>query len=80
MVFGEEAADGLAIDLARGEVDETLAVLGAVLDLQRKEDIGRSSGMSLRHTLVSFSGSRKCEEKREEKKKKIKGRPLGVRR
>lgn len=64
MVFGEEAADGLAIDLARGEVDETLAVLGAVLDLQRKEDIGRSSGMSLRHTLVSFSGSRKCEEKR----------------
>jgi hypothetical protein len=33
VVFGEEAADGLAVDLARGEVDETLVVLGAVLDL-----------------------------------------------
>ena len=43
VVFGEEAADGLAIDLARGEVDETLAVLGAVLDLQRKEGIGHQS-------------------------------------
>lgn len=32
MVFGEEAADGLAVDLARGEVDETLVVLGAVLN------------------------------------------------
>jgi len=32
VVFGEEAADGLAIDLAGGEVDETLAVLGAVFD------------------------------------------------
>lgn len=39
MVFGEEAADGLAIDLARGEVDETLAVLGAVLDLRRKVSV-----------------------------------------
>ena len=34
VVFGEEAADGLAVDLAGGEVDETLAVLGAVLDLR----------------------------------------------
>jgi len=32
VVFGEEAADGLAVDLAGGEVDETLVVLGAVLD------------------------------------------------
>lgn len=31
MVFGEEAADGLAVDLARGEVDQTLVVLRAVL-------------------------------------------------
>jgi hypothetical protein len=36
VVFGEEAADGLAVDLAGGEVDETLAVLGAVLDLDRR--------------------------------------------
>jgi len=43
VVFGEEAADGLAIDLAGGEVDETLAVLGAVFDLQRKEGIGHQS-------------------------------------
>lgn len=34
VVFGEEAADGLAVDLARGEVDETLVVLGAVLNLR----------------------------------------------
>ena len=27
VVLGEEAADGLAVDLARGEVDQTLAVL-----------------------------------------------------
>lgn len=33
VVGGEEAADGLAVDLARGEVDETLVVLRAVLDL-----------------------------------------------
>jgi hypothetical protein len=46
VVFGEEAADGLAIDLARGEVDETLAVLGAVLDLKRREGRKRSSAMS----------------------------------
>ena len=34
MILGEEAADGLAVDLARGEVDQTLAVLRAVLDLR----------------------------------------------
>jgi hypothetical protein len=34
VILGEEAADGLAVDLARGEVDQTLAVLRAVLDLQ----------------------------------------------
>lgn len=39
VVFGEEAADGLAVDLAGGEVDETLAVLGAVLDLRGTEGI-----------------------------------------
>jgi hypothetical protein len=38
VVFGEEAADGLAVDLARGEVDETLVVLGAVLDLGSDEN------------------------------------------
>jgi len=37
VVFGEEAADGLAVDLAGGEVDETLVVLGAVLDLRSGE-------------------------------------------
>ena len=38
VVFGEEAADGLAVDLAGGEVDETLVVLGAVLDLGSDEN------------------------------------------
>lgn len=41
MVFGEEAADGLAVDLAGREVDETLGVLGAVLDLHGTKGIMR---------------------------------------
>jgi hypothetical protein len=37
VVFGEKAAYGLAVDLARGEVDETLVVLGAVLGLHARK-------------------------------------------
>lgn len=54
VVFGEEAADGLAVDLARGEVDETLAVLGAVLDLRRTTGWGMIGGSK----TLSRSGMR----------------------
>lgn len=33
MLLWEEASNGLAIDLTSGEMDETFAIFGAVLDL-----------------------------------------------
>lgn len=35
VISRKEASDGLAIHLASGEVDKTLAILGAILDLHR---------------------------------------------
>lgn len=58
MVSGEEAADGLAVDLAGGEVDETLVVLGAVLDDWERVDEVAVDGVEWARVVVGGRADR----------------------
>lgn len=59
MVGGEEAADGLAVDLARGEVDETLVVLRAVLDHRERVDEVAVDGVEGARVVVGRRADRR---------------------
>jgi hypothetical protein len=70
VVFGEEAAYGLAVDLARGEVDEAPVVLGAVLGLHARK-ASASAGV-----VPVNNKAERMDEQREVRTNE----PLGVRR